>query len=207
MPMPVTAQDVATAVRRSLATLEDVPRDGWDRPAGTLTWTCWETANHIADTLFYYAAQLGRTPPPEPGPAPFEWEPKRDGGPGGAVFADRAAGGPGMLAVLDACGALLTSVVHTTPDTARAYHVFGLGDPEAFAAMGILEVLVHTHDIATTFDLPWRPADALCEQVLTRLFPDVAIAEEWPTLLWATGRATLPDRPQRTEWRWHADVR
>ncbi|WP_328395274.1 hypothetical protein OHS70_08435 [Streptomyces sp. NBC_00390] len=37
-----------------------------------------------------------------------------------------------------------------------------------------------------------------------RHFPHVAIdGDVWETLLWATGRTALPDRPQLTEWRWY----
>ncbi|MDQ3790225.1 MAG: VOC family protein, partial [Actinomycetota bacterium] len=53
--------------------------------------------------------------------------------------------------------------------------------------------------------LPWHPPADLCDRVLARLFPEVELAGDlWRTLLWATGRTTLPDRPQRTEWRWHS---
>lgn len=203
--MPVTADDVANAVRLAVEALADVPVDAWGRPAGSLTWTCWETVEHISDTLFYYAAQIGRTPPPEPGPAPFAWEKKHADGPAASLFADRDMGPTGLMQVLDACGALLTSIVRTTPSNARAHHVFGRADPEGFAAMGVVEVLLHTHDIASGLDLPWHPPATLCEQVLARLFPDVTpAADPWRTLLWATGRAELPDRPPRREWRWYS---
>lgn len=203
--MPVTADDVAISVRLAVETLAEAPADGWDRRAGSLSWTCWETTEHIADGLFYYGAQIGRTPPPRPGPVPFTWEPKRSGGPGGSVFADRDKGPAGLLEVVDACGALLTAVVRTTSPDARGHHVFGLADTEGFAAMGVLEVLAHTHDVAAGMNLPWHPPAALCGRVLTRLFPEVSPAGDlWQTLLWATGRAELPDRPQRTKWQWHA---
>ena len=38
--------------------------------------------------------------------------------------------------------------------------------------MGILEVLVHTHDIARGLDVSWVPPDELCGPVVERLFPD-----------------------------------
>jgi hypothetical protein len=203
--VPVTADDVANAVRLAVETLADAPVDGWERPAGSLTWTCWETAEHIGDTLFYYAAQIGRRPPPESGAVPFAWASKRAEGPAGSLFADRDHGPAGLLQVVDACGALLTSIVRTTPSNARAHHVYGRADPEGFAAMGVVEVLAHTHDIATGFDLPWHPSAVLCEQILARLFPDVTpSADAWQTLLWATGRGELADRPLRTEWRWRS---
>lgn len=198
--MPVTADDVDLSVRLAIEALTDAP-SLWDLPAGGLTWTCWETAEHVADDLFFYAVQLGR---PTPHETPFVGESRREGGPVNSVHADRAAGPAGLLEILDACGALLSSVVRTAPPHARAYHGYGLADPEASAAMGVVEVLVHTHDIATGLGVPWQPPAELCERVLARLFPDVALADDaWQTLLWATGRTDLPDRPHRTKWRWH----
>ncbi|GAB1513233.1 hypothetical protein [Actinophytocola sp. KF-1] len=40
--MPVSADDVALSVRIATDTLA-ATGTGWDRPAGGLTWTCWET--------------------------------------------------------------------------------------------------------------------------------------------------------------------
>ncbi|UGT62605.1 hypothetical protein [Nocardia asteroides] len=59
---PVTPDDLTRAVRLAIATLRAAP-GGWDRRAGTLEWTCWETVEHLADDLVCYAAQLG---PEEP---------------------------------------------------------------------------------------------------------------------------------------------
>jgi hypothetical protein len=201
--VPVTADDVTLSVRLAVETLTDAP-SSWDSAAGDLTWTCWETAEHVADDLFFYAVQIGRTQPRKPAAAPFVCESRRAGGPANSVWADPAAGPAGLLEVVDACGALLSSVVRTAPPEARAYHVSGLADAEGFAAMGVVEVLVHTQDIAAGLGVGWEPPADLCERALVRLFPDVTISgDPWRTLLWATGRAELPDRPHRTEWRWY----
>jgi hypothetical protein len=37
--------------------------------------------------------------------------------------------------------------------------------------MGIVEVLVHTHDITHGLAIDWVPPDTLCAPVLPRLFP------------------------------------
>ena len=109
--------------------------------------------------------------------------------------------------MLTACGGLLAAMVRVTPSTVRAHHVHGLADPEASAAMGILEALVHTHDVARGLDVPWQPPESICARVLARLMPDVAIeGGAWPSLLWATGRAALPGRPRRERWRWFNDA-
>jgi hypothetical protein len=63
---------------------------------------------------------------------------------------------------------------------------------------------VHGHDIAEGLGVDLVPSARLCDRVLARLFPDApADPDRWRTLLWATGRAELPDRPRLTEWRWY----
>ncbi len=200
---PVTAADVEHAVRLAVTALRGAEAGDWSVQAGSLEWDCWETVEHLADDLFAYAVQLGPAQPPLDTHVPFEWTRKRPGGPANSIFADRAAGPAGLLQVLEASGALLTAIVRTTPATVRAHHVFGAADPEGFAAMGVVETLVHTHDVTQGLGLPWTPPTDLCDRTLTRLFPDAPTdTAAWPTLLWATGRAELPGRPRLTKWRW-----
>ncbi|MGW0775576.1 hypothetical protein ACWD01_18445 [Streptomyces sp. NPDC002835] len=201
---PVTADDVDLAVALAVAALRDAPPAAWDGAAGTLEWTCWETAEHLADDLFAYAVQLGpRTPPLDRG-VPFHYESRRPGGPANSVHADRDAGPDGLFEVLEASGALLTAMVRTASPDLRSHHVFGASDPEGFAAMGVVETLVHTHDLAEGLGLPWEPPAGLCARVLARLFRDVPEdAAPWPALLWSTGRADLPGRPRPGAWRWY----
>ncbi|MGW1291302.1 VOC family protein [Streptomyces sp. NPDC002533] len=201
--LPVTADDVTTAVRLAVDLLAKAPADRWEARAGSLEWTCWETAEHLGDDLVSYAVRLGpRTPPLEQN-LPFRWTSERPGGHDGLLFADRSAGPAGLLATVEARGALLASMLRTTPPEVRAYHVYGVSDPEGFAAMGVVETLVHAHDIAEGLGLTWEPPAALCDRALARLFPDApAGGDRWAVLLWATGRAELPGHPRRTEWRW-----
>ena len=61
--------------------------------------------------------------------------------------------------------------------------------------MGIVETLVHTHDLAAGLGLDWTPPAELCARTLARLFPDAPEdADPWTALLWCTGRAELPAR-------------
>ncbi|KPH97913.1 hypothetical protein OK074_6357 [Actinobacteria bacterium OK074] len=227
----VTAADVEYVVRQAVTALRTVPETAdWDANAGSLEWSCWETVEHLADDLFAYAAQLGAPEPPLATEVPFVWERRTATGPANVIFANRAAGAPGLLQVLESCGALLTAMVGTTPSTTRAHHVFGASDPEGFAAMGVVETLVHMHDVAAGLGIAWTPDEALCDRVLARLFPDAprstdtdtdtgtgtgtrtdTATDRWATLLWATGRGGLPGRPRLTSWRWygapHADPR
>ncbi len=201
----VTADDVDEAVGRAVAMLRAAPEDGWERAAGPLEWTCWETAEHLADDLFAYAAQLGlRTGPPDRY-VPFVTVRRRPGGPANTVRARREDGPGGLLQVLQSCGALLASAVRNAAPDARGHHTFGASNAEGFAAMGVVETLLHADDLARGLGLGWAPPQELCARSLARLFPDVTAAPDapWDTLRWATGRTALPTRPRRTAWRWY----
>jgi hypothetical protein len=201
-PGPVTADDVLAAVDASVAALRPGAGGDWSAPAGDLTWTCWETVEHLADDLFCYAAQLGADG--YAGYLPFEAAARYPGGEPNTIRSDPAAGPDGLFTVLTAAAALLAAMVRVTPRTVRAHHTYGSADPEASAAMGVLETLVHTHDVGRGLDVNWTPDAAMCARVLARLMPEVDRTEDaWADLLWACGRAALPGRPRREDWRWH----
>ncbi|HEV7652540.1 MAG TPA: hypothetical protein VGP26_30660 [Actinophytocola sp.] len=200
--------DLETAVRLSLSTLAGAAGADWDVPAGTLTWTCWETAEHLADDLFCYATQLGPRVPPSGGDVPFVFTRRHPDGPRNVIFADRAAGVPGLLQVLDACAGLLSAMASTRAVSVHAHHLFGRSDPPGFAAMGTVETLVHTHDMATGLGLSWTPPADVSDRVLARLFPDAPGDEDrWQVLLWCTGRAELPGRARLETWHWDGTPR
>jgi hypothetical protein len=205
----VTASDVERVVRLAVAALGEAEERDWGTRAGALRWDCWETVEHLADSLVYYAAQLGPRKPPLSGPVPFAWSDRRPGGPVNIVFVNRDAGPAGLFQGLEACSGVLAAMLRTSPSTARAYHIFGQSDPEGFAAMAVVETLVHTYDAAEGLGVGWIPPGDLCARVLARLFPHVPAdaAAPWPTLLWATGRAALDDRPRLGDWRWYSAPR
>ncbi|MGW2006351.1 maleylpyruvate isomerase N-terminal domain-containing protein [Streptomyces nigrescens] len=200
----VDGEDVRRVVTLAIDALREAPPQAWEAKAGTLDWTCWETLEHLADDLFTYAARFGLAKPPMSTVLPFRTSSDRSGGPANVIFVERASGPEGLLTILEACGGLLAAVLRTAPSTTVAYHVFGPSGPEGFAAMGVVETLVHTHDITQGLGLEWSPPRELCERVLKKLFPHVAVeGDAWEMLLWATGRTALPDRPRLTEWRWY----
>ncbi|SNY04834.1 hypothetical protein [Paractinoplanes atraurantiacus] len=196
--------DVTRAVSLSIDTLSAALKGDWNVPAGPLTWTCWETAEHMADDLFTYAAQLA---PPTPSTSTylrFGWQHRRPAGPGLTVFVDPAEGTPALLEVLESCGAMLAAVVTAAPPEKLSFHNYGASNASGFAAMGVVEVLVHTNDIALGLDLPWTPPAELCAGALGRLFPWAPTdTDPWQTLLWATGRSELPGHEPQTSWRWN----
>ncbi len=204
-PGPATAADVEQAVRTAVATLADALAADWHVKAGELDWDCWETLEHTADGLFAYAAQLAPARPPLDGFVPLRWQRDRPEGPPSVVFVDRAVGPAGLLQVLETGGGLLAAMVRTVSPQVRAFHAYGVSDPEGFAAMGVVETLVHTHDVTTGLALPWAPPADLCDRALARLFPEAPKdTDRWTTLLWATGRAVLPAHPRRAFDRWHS---
>jgi hypothetical protein len=157
MPIdPVTAADVRAAVHLACDTLAGAVDRDWRVPAGELDWDCWETVEHIADDLFAYAGQLGPRKPSVEGPVPFGWDYRRPGGPALTIYAVPADGQAGLVQVLEASGALLAAMAEVTPPGVRAYHVYGASDPEGFAAMGVVEVLVHMRDVTAGLELPWE---------------------------------------------------
>jgi hypothetical protein len=202
----IRADDVLDVVAAAVAALRAGRDHDWSVPAGDLEWDCWETIEHTADDLFAYAAQLAAGVTERY--IPFVTRARRPGGAANTMQAETEAGPDGLFEVLTACGGLLAAVVTVTPPDVRAHHTFGLADAEASAAMGVLETLVHTDDVARGLGLTWRPADDVCARVLARLMPDVEIddAGAWETLRWATGRTDLPGRPHRDHWRWHNET-
>ncbi|BCY12643.1 maleylpyruvate isomerase N-terminal domain-containing protein [Actinoplanes sp. L3-i22] len=201
----VDSGDVRDVVASAVAALRTVADQDWQVPAGDLEWSCWETVEHVADDLFAYAGQLAAEEPPTDRYVPWGYRRSRPVAPALTVYADPEQGTAGLLRVLDASGGLLAAIVQVSPPERRGYHPSGVADGAGFAAMGIVEVLVHLHDVAQTLKFAWSPDPDVVARVLRRLFPDMPAGHDpWPTLLWATGRAELPGHPRRTEWRWYA---
>ncbi|MGW1912792.1 GNAT family N-acetyltransferase [Streptomyces sp. NPDC002076] len=193
---PINGDHVTEAVAGCTAALRAaVDRDWRAVPAGRLEWDCHTTAVHVADDLIAYAANLaGRA---QDGYLPFE------------LTLDEGTDNAGLLHVIETTGALLTAAVRTAPPGVRAFHPypFRSADAQGFAAMGIAEVLLHTHDMAEGLGIAYEPPAELVESLLACLFPHVQPGPApWPTLLWATGRGELPGRAPVTEWRWNNNL-
>ncbi|WP_426561414.1 hypothetical protein ACPPVT_14515 [Angustibacter sp. McL0619] len=207
-PAPLSAEDVESVVDAAVSALRGAADADWQVPAQGLEWTCWETVEHVSDDLFAYAGQLAPPAPPLDGYVPFGCEARREGGPSLTVYVKPEDGVDGQLMVLAASGGLLAAQVRTRSPRVRAGHPYGSSDPEGFAAMGVVEVLVHLHDVAGPLGISWTPDDVLCRRVLTRLFPDAPLdTPGWATLLWATGRGELDGHARLDDWRWDSTVR
>lgn len=187
--MSVDADDVREAVSAACSVLVKAAEQDWSLAAGDLEWTCRSTGKHIASDLIAYAGQLAAGPPSDY--VPFD------------IQVDAEATPLGLVSVIRTTGELLAAAVATAPASARGWHPYGMGDREAFAAMGIVELFVHTYDIAQGLGLGWSAPDDLCEKVLTRLFANRPTGHApWPSLLWCAGRTSLGRLPRQREWRW-----
>lgn len=171
-----------------------VAEDWRSVPARDLDWSVWDTMVHVNDDLYFYAAQVLLAA--EDDYICLE------------LKADDHATPERLLAALRVNARLLSTTVAAADPSSRAHHVYGVSDPGGFAAMGVVETLIHTYDAVHGLDgsSTWRPRDDLAAPVLERLFPhappDLAAAPG-EVLLHVCGRIPLGDRPRPTDWRWY----
>jgi hypothetical protein len=184
---------ICDAVAETQRALWPAVDEDWSVLATDLEWSCWKTAFHIADDLVFYASQI--IDQPEEGYVPFE------------ITMTDGAKPEGLLRTIAVCGTILQRTAAAAQPGDRGYHVYGVSDAEGFTAMGVVETLVHTYDIATAQGLDWRPPAEMCAPVLARLFPDAPPGDPSAVLLWCTGRTVLAGRPRQAQWRWDGTVR
>jgi hypothetical protein len=187
----VGGQDVEDAVAEMVAVLTPNDELDWLVPAGSLEWSCWKTAAHVAHDLAAYAQQVaGRV---------------TDGYLPAGLFVKPDASPQEVLAVATTCGRLLSYAVTSAPAGPVAWH-WGMSDAAGFAAMGMAETLVHTYDITQGLGVAWLPPESLSQLVVARLLADSPPGPPAQVLLWAAGRAELEGHPPVNEWVWHAAV-
>ncbi len=177
--------DLEQAVSEMVRVLTPYENADWRVRAGTLDWSCWTTAAHVAHDLLAYAGQVSALP--EDAYLPFDL----------IVRADTAP--RDLLRIVTGCGRLLSQALAAAEPTARAWH-WGPTDPSGFAALGVNETLLHTYDITQGLGVGWHPPESLCTAVLARLFPDAPTGDPVQVLLWSTGRADLAGHPRVTSW-------
>ncbi|AKU18999.1 hypothetical protein VV02_16380 [Luteipulveratus mongoliensis] len=183
--------------------LKGRPEADLHRQAGPLTWTCFETLDHVGDCFMGYALQVTSRSP--------DRYLALEGIDRGVDFIHFPVelGVAGVVKALQPLSELLAAAVLIAPPDARAFHNYGVSDPAGFAAMGAVEALLHGHDVLSGLGgVPALPSDAV-EVVLERLFPAVERHADGPeaTLLWATGRIELSGRGRvDSEWTWDGTV-
>ena len=126
--------DVPAAARASVAALAGYTDLDWQQvPAAGLEWSCWRTALHMVDCLYFYAMQViyGQL----------------DDYLCTELALDDSASPPRLLAALSAHAELLHRIARSADPDARAHHNYGVSDAAGFAAMGVVETLIHTLDV------------------------------------------------------------
>jgi hypothetical protein len=162
----------------------------WTAKAGRLEWDCRGTVQHLASDFVGYAGQL--TAPRVRGYVPFD------------VVLDGDPDAQELAEVVRATGGLLASVGRTTPAGVLSWHPYGMAGPADFCAMGAVEALVHTYDVALGLKVPWAAPEELAAPVLQHLFtPRPRQHSAWHALLMATGRIPDDDGLLSPSWRWH----
>jgi hypothetical protein len=166
----------------------------WRTKAGTLEWTCRETADHAVDTVlapaFFLASRktdgypaLGETPITAGPDATVEDLVE------GLATATRI-----LVAVIDAAEPSVRAVLFSRPLT--------VAPPEDFAPRGGLELILHAHDVCAGLGVPFEPPADLCHRLRehTRTWPmwtraDTPLGssdDPWGDLLTASGRQRRP---------------
>ena len=162
----------------------------WTAKAGRLEWDCRGTVLHLASDFVGYAGQL--TAPRLHGYVPFD------------VVLDGNPDAAGLAEVVRATGGLLASAARTTAAGTVSWHPYGMAGPSDFCAMGVVEALVHTHDLSEGLHVSWEAPEWLATRVLEHLFSrGERPSSSWHALLLATGRVPGDTGAFTTAWRWH----
>jgi hypothetical protein len=188
--------DPPAAARAAVAALAGYTDLDWQQvPAAGLQWSCRQTALHMVDCLYFYAMQVVYGHP--------------DDYLCTELALDDSASPPWLLAALSAHAELLRRIARSADPGLRAHHNYGVSDAAGFAAMGVVETLIHTLDVVRGLNptVPWRPPAGLAAPVLARLFPHAPSGDPTDVLLYCCGRAPLGELPQQTDWQWDGTVR
>jgi hypothetical protein len=188
--------DVRAAARASAAALSGYTDLDWQQvPAAGLQWNCSQTALHMVDCLYFYTMQVVV------------------GEPAGYLCTELAlddtASPPRLLAALGAHAELLHRTARSAGPDLRAFHNAGVSDGAGFAAMGVVETLVHTFDVVRGLnpEEQWRPPAELAAPAIARLFPRAPGGDPADVLLYCCGRTALGELPRLTPWGWDVTVR
>ena len=188
--------DLNAAAGASVAALAGYSDLDWQQvPAAELEWSCRQTTLHMVDCLYFYAMQIVYGNP--------------DDYLCTELALDDSASPPRLLVALSAHAELLNRIALSADPDLRAHHNYGVSDAAGFAAMGVVEMLIHTLDVVRGLNPEdqWRPPSELAAPVLARLFPHAPIGDPADVLLYCCGRAALGELPRQTSWRWDGTVR
>jgi Mycothiol maleylpyruvate isomerase N-terminal domain. len=181
---PFIAEDFAAVSTLALdAWRAGLDRD-WSVPAGTLKWSCFETADHTINCAFSYAfflASRAQTAYP-----PF-----------GEVDALPEATPADLVDGLRAMTNLLYAIIVAAPPETQAiisrHPTPRTGSPNDFAARGAHELILHAYDISCGLGVPFDPPRETCQRLMDHTaawpFGEVVRTDDpWSDLLRRSGR-------------------
>lgn len=197
--LDIAGNHVVTAVDELARVLQLTIELDWNLITPSLIWTQEQTAIHTMRACLEYSYQVvgGRMDTYQP-----------------VLFEKKEHATPAdILKMITTAGRVLAKVVKTSTTDDRAWHSYGVSDPIGFAAMGVVEVSVHTYDLAKGFGIDFTPLKESADFAIARLFsgtvefPDVPETDSGKLLLWFAGRIELAGFAQREGWKWNGLVR
>ncbi len=169
----------------------------WEIATPDLDWTQSQTAIHTMRACLEYTYQVVGKRMDTYQPVLFEKKDK-------ATPAE-------YLPMISTASRILQKAIKDADVTDRAWHAYGVSDPIGFAAMGVVEVSVHTYDLAKGFGISFVPNNVAAQFAIERLFSGTT---EFPNhntsgelLLWLAGRIELSGIPRRQDWKWNGTPR
>lgn len=180
---PITPHDLRAAADHAAATLLPAASGDWATAVPGLDWDVRATVEHLVDVLGFYTLHLVAA-----SRQPLRLDVRcHEGLPNADVV---------HVVTVEAHG--LAEAARLADPSTRAFHFHGTTDASGIVALACAELLVHGDDAARGLGRGLAPRPGLAAKVLDRLFPSApGDADPWRTLLWATGRASLPGHPDR----------
>lgn len=184
---PITPPDLLAAADHCAAALLPASTPDWARPVPGLDWDVRATVEHLVDVLGFYTLHLV---------AGSRERLRLD------VRCHQGLTDADVVEIVTVEARGLAGAARLVDPSTRVFHFHGTTDPSGILALACTELLVHGDDAARGLGRPLDPHPELAAKVLDRLFPSAPDgADPWRTLLWATGRGSLPDRPdQGPDW-------
>ena len=165
----------------------------WEIKTPDLDWTQSQTAIHTMRACLEYSYQVVGKRIDTYQPVLFEKKEK-------ATPAE-------YLPMIATAARVLEKVVKDADPSDRAWHAYGISDAVGFAAMGVVEVSVHTYDLAKGFGIDFVPDNQAAEFAIKRIFSGTteypAHKSQGELLLWLAGRIELSGVARRSGWKWN----
>lgn len=193
-----TAANFLEMVSEELSqTLAPTTKLDWEISTPDLEWTQSQTAIHTMRACLEYAFQVVGKRMDSYQPVLFEKKDK-------ATPAE-------YLPMISTASRILQRSIRESEISDRAWHSYGVSDPVGFAAMGVVEVSVHTYDLAKGFGINFVPNHEAAHFAIDRLFSGTTEYPKFDThgqlLLWLAGRIELSGAPRRQGWKWNGTPR